>query len=105
MVYTEDKLCAENAEECWKRIKKSMRSGSKLYLSVSLQMLRACDPWKSNVQSSLSASGTGHVLHFRTLIKSYKKSFIEENVTAKHRNSAPENYEFRISTVIYWQSK
>jgi len=62
-------------------------------------------PWKSPVQSSLNTSDTGHILHFRALIKSYKQSFIEENVTARHKISAPEKYEFRISTVIYWQSK
>jgi len=63
------------------------------------------NPWKSPVQSSLNTSGTGHALHFRAPIKIYKKSFTEENVTARHKISAPEYYEFRISTVIYWQSK
>jgi hypothetical protein len=43
MIYTEDKLCAENAEEWWKRIKKFLRSVSKLYLSISLQRLCACE--------------------------------------------------------------
>jgi len=63
------------------------------------------NPWNPPVQSSLNNCGIGHILLFHALIKSCKKRFIEENVTARHKISAPENYEFRISTVIYWQSK
>jgi len=104
MIYTEDKLSAENAEECWKRIKTAK------WIKVVFYQFRynayvPVNPWKSPVQRSLNTSGTGQVLHFRALINSYKKSLIEENVTERHKISAPENYEFRISTVIFWQNK
>jgi hypothetical protein len=109
LIYIENETSVEHAQECWKKIQNAIeKCKNHIYqlhykrnvLAKSLKVFHGtpvlrgtqCEYQWYRTNSSRSCCH-----------KTYKKGFIQENITAGHKFSVPENLKFGSPTVINWQ--